>query len=242
MASFDKKIRDLKTQVDQARTDINGFARQGLRLFGQGEVFPVPTGEPQKTFMWEVSFRGTGRSFQNAKLYAKNASIPQSSVETIEQNFLGNKMFHAGKDASSHTLNITFWDNENMEVYRFLQEWINLLHDPAYGAAVRKTTYSKIMTLRLKDTADVFTTGDFHLHECFPSEISEVSLSYDVSDAIEISATFYFDYKYAGKPPQNGGIDDAFKSYLNLDSYVSSFTGDFDDFADFNVPDIGEFF
>jgi len=240
---FQHKIRDLKTQIAEARTDINQFGARALRLAGQGEVYPVQTGEPQKSYMWEVGFVGDADVFKNARLYAKSATIPPSSVEIIEEQFLGRKMYFAGKDNSTHSATITFWDNEDMEVYRFLQEWINVIVEPQFGLGVSKQRFTRTMKLLLKDTSDLFTTADFYLKDCFPSEINEVSLSYDVSNAIEITATFYYDTKYAGKPPQppSGQSGDSLKSYLNLDKYVSAFTGDFNEF-DLSVPNIRGFF
>ena len=238
---FQKKIRELKSDINEVRGDVNSVARTGFRALGKGEVFPLPISDPQASYFWEVAFFGDSKIFRNIKFYARETALPQSSVEMIEENWMGRKIYHSGKDNAPHTLQMTFWDNENLEVYRFLQEWHDLINEPRYGLQVNKQLYTKTIKLALKDASDLFVTGDFWFTMAFPSEISEISLNYENSGPVEVSVTFMFDHKYAGKQKENVG-GDSISDYLDLGSYTGAFTGDLQDFDGNSFNNIKEFF
>lgn len=237
-----KKIRELKNDVNSVRGDVNSFARTGFRALGKGESYPLPIEDPQPAYLWEVVFEGDSTSFSNIKFYAQEATIPQTQIQPIEENYIGQKIYYAGKDESPHTLQLSFWDNEDLEVYRFLQEWVDIIHEPRFGFQVNKQLYTKTAKLVLKDNSDLFVTGDFWFVNCFPTELSDISLSYENNGPIEISVTLQFDRKYAGKQKNLSG-GDSISDYLELDSYVESFTGDFDSSSFNNITsNVKDFF
>lgn len=147
-----------------------------------------------KTYMWEVDILGlsTG-TLSNLSAYAKTVSIPQQSVETIIINHKGGKTHHAGRDASGHTTTITFWDDQDMTITKFMNDWISLCNSITTGAGSTRDIYGAQMVIRMKDDNDQSVYGKISLSNVFPVDVSDISLSYDTSDAIEVSVTFSFD-------------------------------------------------
>lgn len=156
---------------------------------------------PQKSYMFEIDILGggvlpnIGSLLSNITVFAKSATIPQSAVEPIRVNFMGEPIFYAGKDASSHSTTITFWDDEYASMLHYLDQWFQLVHENDTGNITNKTGYQRNIRIRPRDASDTIDTSIVELDGCFPTDISDISLSYDASEVIEITATFQFDKK-----------------------------------------------
>lgn len=154
---------------------------------------------PQKAYMWEVQILGlagaTGGVLQDLATYAKSVSIPQSAVETIVINHKATRTAHAGRDSAGHTVSLTFWDDEAGTIHKYLNGWMQWIMNADDGTSVPRNLYSAQMKILLKDSKDSAVTQTITLSNIFPTEVGDISLNYDGSDAIEISATFNFDKK-----------------------------------------------
>jgi hypothetical protein len=151
---------------------------------------------PQKSYMWEVEIQGlsTG-ALQDMTLYAKTVSIPQSAVEQIIINHKAGKTHHAGRDASAHTVIITFWDDESQTISKFMHDWIDMIHNPITSSGVSRDIYQATLVIRLLDSTEDNVTATITLGRSFPIDIAEAALSYDSSEPIEHSVTFSYDEK-----------------------------------------------
>lgn len=152
---------------------------------------------PQRSYQWEVSVEGLSTGgLPSLTFYAKTVSIPQTSVETISINHKGLKTNHAGRDASSHTVSLTFWDDEAQTIQKFFLDWLDkLILNPLTGGGVSRELYAANMTIRLRNAEDNADTAKITLGHVFPTEISEINLSYDSSEPVEISVTLSYDEK-----------------------------------------------
>lgn len=152
---------------------------------------------PQKSYQWEVEVQGLSTGgLQDMKLYAKTVSIPQSAVEQTRIAHKSSNVYFAGRDSSSHTASITFWDDENQTVRNFFQNWMDLLiYNPATGGQAPKNLYAATLLIRLMDSTGEVTTARVRLENAFPTDIADVSLSYDSSEPVEINITMSFDTK-----------------------------------------------
>lgn len=151
---------------------------------------------PQKSFMWEVSITGlsTG-SLSDLTVYARTVNIPVSSVEQVIIPFKSSRVQFAGRDMSDHTLQMTLWDSEAADVYGFFQEWMNLIRNPVTGAQTPKNIYTADTRITLMDSSGNNPTFYVDLTNSFPTELGELSLSYDSSEAVEINVTMSYDEK-----------------------------------------------
>ena len=144
---------------------------------------------PQKSYMWEVEIRALSLGTLPAlTTYAKTVTIPQSAVEQIIINHKAGKAHHAGRDSAGHTVTVAFWDDETGTIRKYM-------HNPITGSGTSRDVYAATMVIKLKDSADVETTGTITLGHVFPTDMSDISLSYDSSEPIEISVTFSYDEK-----------------------------------------------
>jgi len=151
---------------------------------------------PQKSYQWEVDVQGLSTGgLQGLSFYAKTISIPQIAVEQIIINYKGLKTHHAGRDASGHTVTISFWDDEAQTIHKFFDDWMNLVLNQENGASVGRDIYSADLVIRLMDSSDAETTSTIKLTKVFPTDMAEIALSYDSSEPVEHSITLSFDSK-----------------------------------------------
>lgn len=151
---------------------------------------------PQKSYMWEVEVQGlSSGALQDMSFYAKTVTIPQTAVEQIIINHKAAKSHYAGRDAAAHTVTLTFWDDESQTIGNYFNGWMDLMLNQSTGASSSRDVYAADMLIKLMDAADENITSTIKLQKVFPTDISEVSLSYDASEPVEYSITLSFDLR-----------------------------------------------
>lgn len=167
----------------------------------------MPTKEPQRSFMWEVEFKSPiqkyDRDSKYIKFYAKTTAIPASINEVIKRHYAGVEYAYSGKDTSPRIFRVTFWDDEELNVYKFFQRWYEIMQQGPDRRKVSPDVYMMDITLRLKDHSDSFTTQGFIFRNAFPSEISETSLSYSESTEMTFDVMFTFRDKVLAEQNRN---------------------------------------
>ena len=151
--------------------------------------------KPQFSYMFEVDVTGSNFSSNDITVFAKTVTIPQTAVEQLVINHKAGKTHYASRDASAHTATLTFWDDESGTVMRFFQDWLETIQDPETMAGTSRDNYLADVNIRLKDSADNSTTATIKLGGCFVMEMSDITLSYDNNEAVEVSVTMSFETK-----------------------------------------------
>ena len=174
--------------------------------------------EPQRSYMFEVLVhdKSYNASFGDLKYYVKSIELPTRSREPIVHDYMDTKIFYSGRDASSHTFTITFWDDQSLTVYDYMHKWLEVTGSSEYGEGVYKQSYVRDIKINLKDTTDLVETGSINLKNCFPTEIGSSSLNYDDSNVFEIPITFTYDYVTFGDFTSDISNLTHFKSYFGL--------------------------
>lgn len=163
-------------------------------VIGVGSGMVNPVNQPQLSYMWEVSFRGIfASSAKNLTFYAKTTGVPLITNEPIKRYYAGVEYGLSGRDNSPRVFRVTFWDNQDLEVYNYFLQWTNSLNDSFARRKVNPLNYKRDISLRLKDTSDLLINGEFIFKDAFPTEISEVSLTYDESNVMTFDVMFHFD-------------------------------------------------
>lgn len=151
---------------------------------------------PQKSYMWEVEVQGKADgTLSDLAFYAKTVSIPQSAVEQIIIQHKAARTHFAGRDAAGHTVTLTLFDDEAQTISKFFNNWLGLIHNPITGNGVSRDLYAANLVIKLKDSSDNTVTSKITLGHCFPTDIADVSLSYDSSEPVELSVTLSYDEK-----------------------------------------------
>lgn len=164
----------------------------------------VNTKEPQRNYLFEaviLSNVGDG-DFEDIRFYVKTIGIPQKSRDPIVLEYMDQKFTFSGKDTAAHTINVTFWDDEALTIYRFFHRWMNAQSDPEFNRSATKRYYTKTLSIQLKDRTDFVVTGTVNLSSVFPTEINEINLNYEGSEIMEVTVTMSFesmeiDYKHS---------------------------------------------
>lgn len=150
---------------------------------------------PQRSYMWDISIIGPriiqhGLSpfkLENVSMYAVSVNIPQRSREPIKISRLDSSVNFAGKNNAPKTLTITFFDDEALEIYEYMEAWLNSTANKS------RPTYVREIEIKLKDITDQVVTGWILMSGCFPIEIADHSLNYSESGIIEQQITFIYD-------------------------------------------------
>lgn len=145
--------------------------------------------EPQKAYMWQVKFYGSGVDGGVSAFNAKSVSTPSQVVDVAKRYYCGAAYLVPGKDTSPKELNVTFWDNEGLPIYDYFHKWRELLTKGTDAKRVSPMQYFREVDIDLLDASGESTVATFTLKSAFPSEIGEASLSYSES------AEFQFDVK-----------------------------------------------
>ena len=184
--------------------DINNIAKRlaskKLREI-TGVTGRLLSNDPQRSYLWEIQIIGggilptLGRLLDNITLFSKSINIPQSTIDPIVHNYMGERIFYAGKDASPKTLIATFWDDEALTVYSYMNQWYSAIHDDVTGDIVDEAQYRREFRIKLKDASDTVNTGVIILDGVFPIDIAEIPMTYETSDAIEVTVTFQYNTK-----------------------------------------------
>lgn len=152
--------------------------------------------KPQRNYEFEVEILGSiaGGTLPILTQRVQNASIPETSVETFEINYKSRKTIYAGRDASSHTISITFWEDEDGSVYRFFKDWMeNGISNSIVGGGLTRDLYTAQMRITQFSTDSVTPTAVHFIDGLFPTSIADRQMSYDSSDMSTVDVTFSFE-------------------------------------------------
>ena len=160
----------------------------------------------------------------------KAAALPSSNITPIEIPFRGRTLKVAG-DRTFDTWNITIINDENFRLRTKFEQWmngINKLSDGS-GATAPGSYMGNAVVHQLGRGAnqgrnsitnsgggdgsggrgDVAPLRTYYFSDIFPTEVSEIGLSYDTTDTIEeFTVTFQVQYWVAGTNSTGGGPAD----------------------------------
>lgn len=153
----------------------------------------TPSTEPQLAYMWEVGFRGLfSLDAEDMKFHAQSTGIPAIMNEVVKRRYAGSEYAYAGKNNSPKVFRVTFWDDQRLAAYHYFQKWAFIINDPSQGRGVRPEAYMREISLRLMDSTGRAVTEEFIFTSCFPTEITEATLSYETSATLTFDVLFNF--------------------------------------------------
>lgn len=157
-----------------------------------------PMKEPQHAYRWEFLMSGIFGIKEEIQFYAKRTAIPAMTHETIKKRYAGKEYTFSGRENSTHEVTVQFWDNQDLEIYRFFAKWMSHMNNFHLNAKVNPINYQKRIMLRLKDTTDGLITEEFSFLNAYPIELGEVELDYSSSAEASFDVTFVFDNMQIG--------------------------------------------
>jgi len=119
-------------------------------------------------------------------------------VENLKRYYAGVEYAYPSRESSPRIFRVTFWDNKDLDVYKFFEKWKG---STAYGPSRMKAlpeNFQRDITIKLKDEMNVRDSTIFNMYDCYPTEISEATLSYESSELFNFDVLFYFRDKEIG--------------------------------------------
>lgn len=224
-------MAEILSALKAAKPDGNSLVHGALSLLS-------PTGEPQRGYTWEVHIdaplsvtklapTNLAAHFNQALMYyAQAVSLPEMTVDIIEDNYLGEHYQHAGKQTGGKNATITFWDDQSLTVYGYFRNWMNLVHTGGElggtGRQTGKLDYVRTIRTQLKDTTDFMVNLEVKFVNAFCNSVSDIQNTYDSSDLMRVTVSLTFDDIILGAPVKPGSTDFV-QASLNPAGY--SFTG-----------------
>ena len=153
-------------------------------------------GNPQRAYEFEVELLAAvaAGTLPILTQRVESVTIPETSVETIEINYKGRKTIHAGRDASGHTVVVSFWDSEKRDVYRFIKRWMETgISNSEVGGGNNREDYATQMLIRTFAADSDKVTGLTRLTQVWPTSLGEVRLDYATSEHLKFDVTFSYD-------------------------------------------------
>lgn len=137
-----------------------------------------------------------GSTFNDAKVFCKAAQIPAYSMGVIEVPHVGGRRIKLPGDRTFAEWTATFLGDESMGLHDSFEKWLDAIKNSDYGLAGLAGTdeYYGNVSIYHTDQTGANVAG-YKLINAFPTELAQVDLSYDNTDAIlEYSVTFQYSY------------------------------------------------
>ena len=168
--------------------------------------------EPQHAYCWEFTISGFS-SDQDVKLFAQELSIPSQEQEVIVKEFRGKKISYQGKDSSKKEISVTFYDTQDLYIYRFFYMWFRTMNELKTNNSVTPANYMKECKVTLLDTTEKISTGEYKFTQVFPISIDEVSLDYSSNEIMNVTVNLaYLDMEFG--TDNASPIDNQIRSFL----------------------------
>ena len=181
-----------------------------LQTINQGikpNMFSVDISFPTDGTEAAANFSSSDRDLTN--ILCKSAALPGSNLGVIEVPFRGRTVKIAG-DRTFDTWTATFFADRNMEIRALFEDWANSINTHEANTAPRflpnggatgymADLYVSQLEKDEKEGGNVIRT--YHLHHCFPTNVSPIDLAYDSNDQI---AEFTVEWQYSFFTAGNG--------------------------------------
>ena len=191
--------------------NIDSFKRQALDGFARPNLFTVTfdASSPLSTF-------GSGmQSVAALPFTCRAASVPASTVGTIELSYQGRKVKVAGDRTYAEWV-ITVMNNETFDLRNRFEQWSDMINAHELNVRTKSkynisggSTYKFDGTIHTLDkTGEIIS--EYKMVGGFPSDISAMETSWELNNTIqEFTVTLQYDYVIPVKNflvPKTGGI------------------------------------
>lgn len=177
-------------------------------------------------------------AISDASFFMKAAAIPETSLNEITKSFLGRDFKVPSIDRTFGPWTVTIINDEDYKIRHLFEAWIEYISPGAaifeaqsgFGDTANQTVFGQMQVHQLKKnggesiTAENEYLGSYYFKDAFPTNVSEISLSWDDKDTIE-EFTVTFAYQYWVKRPQEA------LGTVPINPTVNPFTGNEDNIA-----------
>ena len=153
----------------------------------------IPGGGARPTLF---SVELTGAEYYKVPFLAKAASLPASTLGTIELSYFGRKVKVAG-DRTYAEWSITIINDEDMLIRKGLENWHSKVNHASSNLRTMTEYKEDAQVHQMGKTGGIIRTYNFV--GLWPSEIGAIELAWDTNDAVEeYTVTLQYDYWTVG--------------------------------------------
>jgi len=148
------------------------------------------TGGGARPNLFEValSFPGIAPADNNvldkARFLVKAAALPASNVAPIDIPFRGRILKIAG-DRTFDTWTVTVINDTDFEIRGAFEKWMNAIKNVAEATGESNSLNYKSDAYVFQLNREVDTIRTYRFYDVFPTNVSQIELSYDSSDTLE---------------------------------------------------------
>jgi len=174
----------------------------------------IGTGSRPNLFKVQVTGPRTAgyEALKDFEFLCRSGSLPSATLGTIEIPMNGGRRLKMGGDRTFAEWTSTVLNDENFKLRSIMESWQNDIvktnyeittslgnRSAAIGALAASSTagglYGTVQIFQLKEDGSSVKGGSYKLINCWPSDISQIDLSYDTTDAVEdFTVTWTYDY------------------------------------------------
>lgn len=159
-----------------------------------------------------------GFELENLKMLVKSAALPASNIAPIDVPFRGRIMKVAG-DRTFDTWTVTVINDEDFAIRNTMETWMQFIDQYGDGSGTTNPADYMVNAIvqQLKrspsntgfgnaEGAGLVPAAQYKFYSIFPTNISQIDLSYDTSDTIE---EFTVEFQVQYWVPENPGSNTA---------------------------------
>jgi hypothetical protein len=158
-----RKITDFKSKLS------GGGARANLFEV----VLSFPTSSPTDT-----------NTLDKIRFLVKTAALPASTVGPVNVPFRGRILKLAG-DRTFESWTVTVINDTDFAIRSALEKWMNSINRVSDATGVTDPALYQADAFVYQLDRDGSTLRAYHMYDIFPTNIAQIQLSYDTTDAIE---------------------------------------------------------
>ena len=121
---------------------------------------------------------------EKSRFMIKAAALPASNITPIDVNFRGRILKIAG-DRTFDTWTVTVLNDVDFSIRSAFEKWMNLINKMDDNTGVQDPAIYQPDAYVHQLDRDGSTLRTYKFHDVFPTQISQIDLSYETTDAIE---------------------------------------------------------
>lgn len=150
--------------------------------------------------------------------FMQNAVIPESTLQTVTQPFLGRNLKIPSIDRDFQSFQTQILNDEDYRIRHFFESWIEILAPGRaifeatsdFGSGVNGQVFGKLQVHQMTKSGGVSADsangsdrkylGSYYFADAYPTQVSDITLSWGEQNTIETFGVT-FDYQYWYKEP-----------------------------------------
>ena len=121
---------------------------------------------------------------EKSRFLIKAAALPASNITPIDVNFRGRILKIAG-DRTFDTWTVTVLNDVDFSIRSAFEKWMNLINKMEDNTGVQDPAIYQPDAYVHQLDRDGSTLRTYKFHDVFPTQVSQIDLSYETTDAIE---------------------------------------------------------